>query len=190
MRVTLTWIICNWQTSAACQETVLWTSVSDCEWCHPRALTMCRGGKRAPLRFCITAARLQHFGTFIKCYHNRSPSPFGLHRTSAKRISAPGLARLWGNTDCMLIQARCEETWEGEMLLDSLSHSVCCWCLQLEHLSLLVLLELCFPLFFFQPECLMSCVVTGTALFRHMMSCRATLSTGKFIWWAPDGVWS
>lgn len=66
------WIICNWQTSRVCQEPVLWTSVSDCEWCHPQALKMCRGGKWAPLRFCTTPAPLQHFGTFIKCYHNHS----------------------------------------------------------------------------------------------------------------------
>lgn len=62
--------------SPVCQETVLWTSVSDCKWCHPQALKMCRGGKWAPLWFYITPAPIQHFGTFIKCYHNCfSPPP-------------------------------------------------------------------------------------------------------------------
>lgn len=169
-------IIYNWETSTACQEIVLWTSVSDCKWCHPQALKMCTGGKWAPLRFCITPAPLHHFGTFIKCYHDHF-FPSRLHCTSAKRISAPGLTRLWGNTDCLLIQGRCEQTWEGEMLLDSLSHWEGgelwgCWCLQLATPRAGTPECSCFSWTvlppFFQLECLISCVVTVVSTYDVM----------------------
>lgn len=87
---------------------------------------------------------------------------------------------IWGNTDCMLIQGRCEETWEAKMLLDSLSHWDCgaadvfSWQRrELEHLSVLVLLELLFPFFFVWS------LVSSHRLCCFYMWCHGPLSARK-----------
>lgn len=115
--------------SSACQKTVQWKSVSDCEWCHPEAVKMCRAGKRGPLWYYITPPRLYHFGRFIKCHHNPHPCPpplppTPLHCTSVKRISALREHMLHVNSGQM---------WGAEMLLESL-RLWGCWCLQLAKL--------------------------------------------------------
>lgn len=187
-----------------CQETVLWTSVSDCMWCHPQALKMRTGGKWAPLwvfknyyyYFCVTPAVLRHFGTFIKCHHNRF-LPFWTplyicKKNFSTRAHAPvrehrphvNAEQMWGD------MRRC--CWSVSVIFFELW---ACWCLQLATPRAGTPECSCFtwsalPTFFSpQLECLMSCVVTGTVLFLHVMSW-ATLSTGKFIRWATDPVWS
>lgn len=147
---------------------------------------MCRGGKWAPLRFCITPAPLRHFGTFIKCYHKHFLPLRSTLYICKKNFSTRAHAPLREHR----LHVNSEQMWGDMRRRDAVGAAdVFSWQHQeLEHLSVLVLLELCFPLFF-QLECWISCVVTGTVLFPHMMSW-ATLSTGKFIWWAPDGVWS
>lgn len=127
------WIICNWRTIPVCQETVLWTSVSDCKWCHPQALKMCRGGKWAPLRFCITPAPLHHFGTFIKCYHNRSLPLRTTLYICKKNFSTRAHAPLREHR----LQVNSGQIWGDMRRRDAVGFSESlgvlrgCWCLQL-----------------------------------------------------------
>lgn len=146
--------------------------------------------------FCATPAVLRHFGTFIKCHHNRF-LPFWTplyicKKNFSTRAHAPvrehrlhvNAEQMWGD------MRRC--CWSVSVIFFKLW---ACWCLQLATPRAGTPECSCFtwsalPSFFSpQLECLMSCVVTGTVLFLHVMSW-ATLSTGKFIRWAPDPVWS
>lgn len=75
------------------------------------------------------------FGAFIKCYHK--PFFFFFFPPSEqhsyickKNFSSRARAPLRQHRAACLMRSRCEETWEAEMMLESLSHSVN-WCLQL-----------------------------------------------------------
>lgn len=162
--------------SSAYQKTVQWKSVSDCEWCHPEAMKMCRAGKRGPLWYYITPARLYHFGRFIKCHHNPHPCPpppYIVHLWKE--------FQLWGNTCYMLIQGRCEEQRCCWSHWDCGAADVSSWqSCDLEHLRVLVLLEPRFQLVFF---------LTGVfdVLCRHrdwlvlLVMSWGTLSTGLLL---------
>lgn len=177
------------------------TSVSDSRWCHPQALKMCSGGKWAPLRFqhypytappllehslSVTTNRFFFFFFF---------PPSEQHSYICKKnFSSGARAPLRQHRAACLMRSRCEETWEAEMLLESLSHSGN-WCLQLANTDswntwVFLFYFLSFPFFFFsQQECLMSRVVTGAVLFLHMMSRGHTEpwkahSMGP--WWSVD----
>lgn len=133
-------------------EVDLRTSASDCKWCHPQALEMCKGGKWSPfavLHYSRTSPPLEHSLP-------QPPLPFRLHCTSAKIISAPGLrgllsdrrrpvnsGQMWGDMGRGDAVGSSESGGGGggncgASDVFSWQHG------DLEHLSVLVLVDLCF----------------------------------------------
>lgn len=145
---------------SACQETVQWKSVSDCEWCHLEAVKMCRAGKWGPLWYYITPARLYHFGRFIKRHHNPHPPP-------------PYIVHLWKEFQLAplrehMLHVNWGQMWGAEMLLESL-RLWGCWCLQLAKLRPGTPESSCFtwtalPAFFFFPHRSVWCLVSSQGL--------------------------
>lgn len=138
------------------------------------------------------------FGAFIKCYHKPFFFFFLLPPSEQhsyickKNFSSGARAPLRQHRAACLMRSRCEETWEAEMLLESLSHSVN-WCLQLanaESWNTWVFLFY-FLSFFFSPSGSVWCLVSSQGPCCFYTWCHgATLSPGKLIRWAPDEVWT
>lgn len=120
----------------------------------------------------VTTAIFFPFGlTLYICRKDFSTSAFAPLREHRLHVNS---GQMWGDIG-------------GEMLLEPLTQSVLLRSsagnTELEHLSVLVLLELCFPLFF--PNWVFDLVCRHRDCVVSMMSW-ATLITGKSIWLVPD----
>ena len=196
MRVALLWLSTIWPKRPVCQETVPWTSVSDCRWCHRRA----QGRETSTLVVFTWAPALWKHSLSVTPTSPTPPPPssFGLHCTSAERIWAAELAplrehslganagQMWGDMRC------CWTLWVSERLLKSSAGNTEPW-----NTWVFLFYFNCAPPppppppphFLFPPlECLMSCVVTGPVLFLHVWCHGSHWALGSLLDGAPDGV--